>query len=134
MVLDTIVRFRSPQFPSHNSNVEGPNFENGVYGKRLAEYFCGRLPSYGFQVADCFAEDWGWMVELKHDRKFPFFVGCGHAEGQDDNYLCFIEPSKPVIRRWFKKMDVRDDILALKNALAKILENDPQIHSIEWSE
>jgi hypothetical protein len=132
--MENLVRFRSSQFPSYKTEVEGPNFENGVYGKRIAEYLCGKLPLYGFQVADCFAEDWGWMVCIKHDRKYPLFIGCGHSQESEDSFLCFIEPNRPVIRKWFRKIDVREDVSTLKDALIKILKSDPLIHTVEWSE
>lgn len=130
--MEKLIRFRSNQFPSHNTDVEGPNFENGVYGKRLADYLSDRLISHGYQIADCFAEDWGWMVCIEHDRKYPLFVGCGHSEEFEDGFLCFVEPNKPEIRRWFRKIDVREDVSKLQGALKAILENDPLIYSVEF--
>ncbi len=132
--MKTHVTFRSNLFPSYGSDVEGPNFENGVYGKRLADFLSEKLPSQGFHIADCFAEDWGWLVAIKHDQKFPLFIGCGHSEESDDCYVCFIEPNKPVIRRWFKRIEVGDSVSNLASSLNKILEADPLIHSIEWNE
>lgn len=130
--MKTLVSFKSNQFPSFGSEVEGSNFDNGVYGKRLADYLCEKLAKQGFQITDCFAEDWGWMVAIKHDRKFPLFIGCGHSDDADDSYLCFVEPDGPVIRNSFKTIDVRDTVTDLKTALKKIIEADPLIHSIEW--
>ncbi len=132
--MKTRVLFKSKQFPSFGSEVEGPNFDSGVYGKRLADYLCEKLTRHGFQIADSFAEDWGWMVEIKHDRSFPLFIGCGHSQESDESYLCFVEPDKPVIRKWFRKIDVGDTVMGLASALGKILEADPLIYSVEWED
>ena len=132
LLMQTKVKFRSDQFASYVSDVEGPNFENGVFGKRLAEYLSEKLQNHGFEVADCFAEDWGWEVDIKHDRNFPLFIGCGHSEEFDNAFLCFIEPDRPMIRRWFRKIDVQDVVLSLCGALKLILESDGEIYDIDW--
>ena len=130
--MQTQVTFKSDAFPSFNSDIEGPNFEAGVFGKRLADNIAGKLPDFGFEVATSYAEDWGWAVEIRHDGKFPLFVGCSHVEDTKDGFQCFIEPSKPYIRRWFKKIDVRETVTSLSAAIKAILETDPRIHSVEW--
>ena len=76
-------------------------------------------------------EDWGWMVELENEE-FPLWIGCGHQQGEDDELLCFIEPDKPFIRRWFKKTDTRAKVNRVADALMKVLESEADIHDIRW--
>ena len=67
-------------------------------------------------------EDWGWMVELVNEE-FPLWIGCGHQDGTNDEFLCFIEPSKPVIRKGFKDIDTTVQVGRVSDALAKIIWN-----------
>jgi hypothetical protein len=127
----TQVEFRSNKFPSYETDIEGVNVSAGVFGKRLADYLAEKLPAHGVVVGVTAAEDWGWMVEIKHDGDFPLMIGCASTE-DEGAFRCFIEPSKPVIRRWFKKIDARPAIEAVSSALQEILRADPDISDVEW--
>ena len=78
------------------------------------------------------AEDWGWMVELENEE-FPLWIGYGHQNGEPDELLCFIEPPKPFIRRWFKKLDTRAKVSHTADALKKVLGSDSDICDIKRS-
>lgn len=128
--MKTQVEFRSDKFPPYDGEQEEMN--PGLWGKRLAEYLQKNLPHYGVQVMGIGAEDWGWMVELEN-REFPLWIGCGHQSGDNDAFLCFIEPSKPLIRKWFKKIDTTVQVGRVSEALKKVLQSDPDIRNIEWT-
>ena len=125
----TQVEFQSSKFPSYGTAEEGVNEEAGVYGKRLAEYLRDQLTAKGIGVRTIFPEDWGWMVEIEHDGNFPLWIGCNSI---DDGFLCFIEPSKPVIRKGLKKIDVRESVENLADALYSILQADEGITEVRW--
>src|SRR5215467_1066330 len=72
-------------------------------GKRLAEFLSGELPRHGFAVTGMNPEDWGWRIDLEH-RDFPLWVGCGGYPEYQNGFLCFIEPSRPFVRRFFRKL------------------------------
>lgn len=91
------------------------------------------LIKHGFKVTGLIPEDWGWMVELENEE-FPLWVGCGHQNGDDDEFLCFIEPSKPFVRKWLKKIDTTSQVEKLSEALEGILEAAPEIRDIRWME
>jgi hypothetical protein len=129
-LMKTQVEFRSDQFPPYDGEEEQIN--PGLWGKRLAEFLQERLPKHGLKVTGIVAEDWGWMVELE-DEGFPLWVGCGHQRGDSDEFLCFIEPSKPFIRKWFRKIDTSEQVGRVSNAMRKILESNPEIRSINWT-
>jgi hypothetical protein len=127
--LKTQVEFRSDKFPPYDGEEEEIN--PGLWGKRLAEYLQENLPLHGVKVTGIGSEDWGWMVELENDE-FPLWIGCGHQSGDNDEFLCFIEPSKSLIRRWFKKIDTSVKVGHVSEALKKVFESDPDIRNIKW--
>jgi len=128
--MKTQVEFKSDKFPPYDGEEEEIN--PGLWGKRLAEYLQDNLPSHGINVTCIGPEDWGWMVELEN-KEFPLWIGCGHQYGGKSEFLCFIEPSQPFIRKWFKKIDTKESVNRVVNALANVLESDSDIRDIKWS-
>lgn len=127
----THLEFRSDQFPGYGSEVEGVNYHS-IWGKRLAEYLAARLRERGLPVEEPFAEDWGWLVPIRNDA-FPLFVGCAsYGESGEDGFACFIEPSRPELRRWLKKIDTRETVERVAEALEAILTSDPGIRGFRW--
>ena len=98
----TQLQFRSQAFPPLPGEDEQIN--PGRFGRRLADYLAQALPERGFPVRGVGAVDWGWMVELQHDA-FPLWIGCGNVDGEHDELLCCIEPARPTVRRWFRRVD-----------------------------
>ncbi|GAB5389943.1 MAG: hypothetical protein Alpg2KO_29110 [Alphaproteobacteria bacterium] len=133
--MQTVYLIQSDAFPSFNCEVEGVNHDCGdhsVFGKRLAEWLHDGLTAKGWDITDCFAEDWGWTVELKHPGRFPFFVGCSNVDaGPDDPpgqyFRIFTEPETPQFRRWFRKHDISDQLGRLTRDLSAMIEADPRI-------
>ena len=129
--MKTHVEFRSTLFPPYPN--EEDEINPGRWGKRLAEFIHAGLMDRGFAVIEPGAEDWGWMVEIRNDA-FPLFIGCGNIDGEDDEYLCFIEPSTPFVRRFlFKKISTEAEVTRLQAALDSILSSEPMIKEIRWS-
>ena len=128
--MKTQVEFRSDIFPPYDGEEEEIN--PGLWGKRLAEYLQENLPHHGINVTAIGAEDWGWMVELENDE-FPLWIGCGHQNGDNDEFLCFIEPSKPFVRKLFKKIPTTAKVGRVSEALKKVLESNPNIRKIKWT-
>jgi hypothetical protein len=127
--MKTQVEFRSNKFPPYEGEEEEIN--PGLWGKRLAEYLKAKLEGAGIQTDGIVTEDWGCMVGVKNER-FPLAIGCGHQDGEDNEFLCFIEPSKPVVRKWFKKIDTTQEVRRLSEALQTILASDPDIRDVRW--
>lgn len=132
-MLRTQLQFRSPAFPPLPDEAEQIN--PGRHGRRLADYLAEALPARGFAVRTITAEDWGWMVELQHEA-FPLWIGCGNidGEGDDDDFLCFIEPARPTVWRWFRRIDTRATVARLADALEAALRAHPGVRAIEWVE
>jgi len=125
----THVEFRSDKFPPYVGEEDQVN--PNIWGKRLAEYLEITLRKQGIETEEIYSEDWGWSVPIKNDE-FTMWIGCGHYQEYENGYLCFVEPSKPTIRKWFKKIDIRDRIENVTNALNSILTSDPEIHGVRW--
>jgi hypothetical protein len=129
--MKTQVTFRSNKFPPYESEEEQIN--PGLWGKRLAEYLVHKLTAVGIQTKEIIAEDWGWYIPVKNEG-FTLAICCGHQNGDDDEFLCFTEPSTPIIKKLFKKIDGSAQLGRLVGALEKILSSDPEIKDVTWTE
>jgi hypothetical protein len=123
------MEFRSDRFPPYEGEEEKVN--PGLWGQRLAEFLRDRLRAEGFQTKEPFAEDWGWIVPIAN-REFGLWIGCGHYQAYPDGYLCFIEPHRPFIRRFFKRIDTREIIAALQQSMDRVLTEDSGIRAKRW--
>ncbi len=123
----THVEFRSELFPA----IEGEDeiINPGIWGKRLAEFLRDGLVARGFVILGPFSEDWGWCLRIL-DKPFPMWIGCGNYG--DGGFLCFIEPAKPRIWRFFRRIDTRGEIQALRDAMDDILSESKGIRDKLW--
>lgn len=129
--MKTSVEFRSNKFPPYEGEEEQIN--PGLWGKRLAEYLSQKLAEKGIETERMVAEDWGWYVQLRNEG-FTLAICCGHQEGDDDQFLCFTDPSTPIVKKLFKKIDATPQLTRLTEALQQILASDPDVKEIVWTE
>ena len=129
--MKTVVTFRSAKFPPYEGEEEQIN--PGLWGKRLAEYLVARLAEQGIETEPLVAEDWGWYVPLKNEG-FRLALCCGHQDGDDDEFLCFTEPSRPVVKKFFKQIDATPQLSRVTTVLQQIQARDPDIREVVWSE
>ena len=129
--MKTFVEFRSNKFPPYEGEEEQIN--PGLWGKRLAEYFVHKLAEKGIETERIVAEDWGWYVQLKN-QGFRLAVCCGHQNGDDDEFLCFTDPSTPIVKKLFTKIDITEQLTRLTEAMQQILASDPDIREVVWKE
>jgi hypothetical protein len=125
----THIEFRSDKFPAYEGEEEEIN--PGLWGRRLAEYLRQKLHEQGIETGEIFSEDWGYVVPLEQVA-FRMWLGCGHYQEYPDGYLVFIEPSKPMVRNWFKKIDTTEQVGKVADALDRILTSDPEIQAVRW--
>jgi hypothetical protein len=131
MSMKTQVEFKSSKFPPYEGEEEEIN--PGLWGKRLAEYLVLKLADSGVETEDIIAEDWGYYVPVRNEG-FELALCCGHQDGEEDEFLCFTEPSKPIVKKLFKKVDATAQLTMLIEVLEKILSSDPDIREVVWSE
>lgn len=127
--MKTHVEFRSDRFPPYPGEDEEVN--PGIWGKRLALFLAMGLKKYGIQTDDVSAEDWGWMVPIENDA-FPLWIGSANYEEYPDGFLCFVEPSKPFVRRLFRKISTEAQVSAVTTALHSLLSSEPSIRDVRW--
>lgn len=129
--MKTQVAFRSSKFPPYPGEEEQIN--PGLWGKRLAEYLVQKLGAKGIETEEMVAEDWGWYIPVRNEG-VRLALCCGHQDGDDDEFLCFTDPSTPIVKRFFKKIDATPQLTRLIEALEQILASDPDIRQIVWTE
>ena len=129
--MKTQVEFRSAKFPPYEGEEEQIN--PGLWGKRLAEYLVQKLYERGIATDEIIPEDWGWYVPLRNEG-FRLAICCGHQNGDDDEFLCFTDPSTPIVKKFFKKIDATAQLTRLSETLQQILASDPEIRDVVWTE
>ena len=140
--MKTHLEFRSDAFPAQPGEEELVN--PGRWGRLLADYLSAELRARGFAGRGPFAEDWGWLIPLENDG-FALWIGCGNiergeafgvesddAEDPADQFLCFIEPSEPFVRRMFRKIDTTARVAELASALEAALRAHPRVRQLRW--
>ena len=116
-----ILEFRSPTFARCKKDEELVNGDT-LYGYAATKYILDRLPEYGFKPVDLFAEDWGWMCVIDNEE-FELAFGCqADDEGNVGDIILNVIPLKPVVRKWFKKIDARPQTTKLAQAIFDIIE------------
>ena len=103
----------------------------GRYGLRLAEYLQEQLPTRGVQTGEPGAEDWGYLLPIVNER-FPIDLAIGNYEEYEDGFLCFLKPSEPRIRRWFRSIDTTADLERVAEAINQVLTGEPGIYGVRW--
>jgi hypothetical protein len=127
--MQTHLEFRSTDFPAYPD--EEGEINPGRFGKRLAEFLLRELPGTGFEITNVSAEDWGWRIDLQHDA-VPLWIGCGNYEEHEDGFLCFIEPSKPYVRRRFRRISTTGSVDRLATSLDNILRGSGKAQQLRW--
>jgi len=105
--METHVEFRSDKFPPFEGEEKLVNPD--LWGKRLADFLREGLRKQGFETDEPIAEDWGWVVPVVN-KSFRLWIGCGHYQEYEDGFLCFIEPHKPFVWRFFKRVNARERV------------------------
>jgi hypothetical protein len=125
----THLEFSSTAFPAYPG--EDKEINLGIFGKRLAEFLFEGLRKKGFKVLGIGAEDWGWMVEIEN-QEFPLWIGGANYDGTENEFQCFIEPSKPFVRKWFSKIETGPTVDKLAAALEAVLLQSGRVSGFRW--
>ena len=109
----------------------------GLFALELADFVEKSLRRHGYEVKSRCQEDWGHWLEIDHPGKYTLAVCCTSYEEMENglhHQRVFVRPDMPVIRRWFKKIDVREDVEKLSSAIRSSLADDPDISNLELQE
>lgn len=61
-------------------------------------------------------------------RALCIWIRCYFQKDFDDGLLCFVNPSKPQLRRWFRRISTEETVERLASALEDILSEHPKVH------
>ncbi len=121
----TNLEFRSSELCDPDSDCENP------IGECVANFLKNELPKHGFTVSRMILEDWGWLVRIENPS-FPLWVGCGFYGEWDDGLLLFIQPNRPYVRRWFRRISVVETIERLATALEQVICQSGKARDVRW--
>lgn len=126
--MKTQFEFKSPSFPPVSG--EEVQINPGRFGKRLADFLADELAKRGCKVGTPFPEDWGWQLDIANES-FPLWIGCGNVDGTEDEFLCFIEPSKPFVRKWLTKIPTTDVVNRLSATVEAVLRESGRVTDLQ---
>ncbi len=115
--MKTRVEFRARRFPPSDG--------------ALATHLRDRLRAAGVEVGEIVEEDWGWVLPVSNEA-FPLWIGCGPRDDVPGGFLCFLEPSRPRIRRWLRTIDTSGPVARLAETLDRVLAEDPGTEDVRW--
>ena len=104
-----------------------------MYGKALSLHLKEQLEAHGYTIKMQCAEDWGWYTEIENPR-FRLSIGCGTHDWESREFVCFVDPSKPTVRKLFKKVSTVETVEKLVYALQEILGGDDRIEDLKLTE
>jgi len=126
----THVEFDSTFFKPVPGEEEETN--EGIFGKALAGFLVTEFRGKGY-TTDVNPEDWGWMVDLipaGEDLGFSLWAGCSSLE--ENQWLVQIHPDKPVVRRWFKKIDVQSPVARVAELVEQFVVEKAAATNLRW--
>ena len=123
----THLEFHAPMFeePEGVGNTYNPD----IQGAKLAEFLSQEFKALGYS-GEIIEEDWGWMIDLANDGLHTW-LGCA-AYGSSVDWLVFIEPSKPFVRRWFRKIDAQPAVARIADQLETVLTTKGSATGLTW--
>jgi hypothetical protein len=92
-----------------------------------------KLAEHDIAAGPIIAEDWGYYIPIANEG-FKLALCCGHQNGDDDEFLCFTDPSTPRVKKFFKTIDATQALTRLTQAMERILSSDPDIRNVAWTE
>jgi hypothetical protein len=108
------ITIRSKLFPTYPK--EEDEINPGRFGKRLAEHIKLILSENGITVSSIYPTDSSY--ELRIDQfPFPVYIQAGNMDGEDEEFLIFIEPNKKFVRKFFRKIPTEDIINEIFNLI-----------------
>ncbi len=127
--MKTHVEFKAKKFTSND--IETGEVNPDIWCKRLAEFLQKNLKKHGIKTDAPYSTAWGWRIPVVNEQ-FPISIICEIYEEYDDGFLVYLDPNKPFIRKWFKKIDTTADLGRVAEAIDEILHNDNTTKDIHW--
>jgi len=130
--MKVLVEFKSSAFPAREDEEEEIN--PGRFGMALAEFLAKEVSKKGFKADVGGYEDWGVQVYVENEE-FPVWIGCGNVDNSENEFIVFVEPNKPEIKKGFFKKKIincRPIIEKLTHSIDEILNAHDAVSEINW--
>ncbi|WP_232204233.1 hypothetical protein [Roseobacter sp. CCS2] len=115
--------------PSELDETSDDYINPGVFALDFADFLVEGLKAEGVKIKFRCQEDWGHWMEVDHDGGFTLAIGCSNIEGEMAHRFS-LEPRKPYIRKFFKKLHVEPQVEQLKETILLILRNSGKAENI----
>jgi hypothetical protein len=102
------------------------------HGQELARWIAAEFPSWGEELGEVMAEDWGWRMPVR-DPAFHLWLGCGIRDGATTEWLVFAASEPGVLRRLFRRGDPRPRLEQLTAKLQDLASSAPWVRRV-WLE
>lgn len=130
-LLKTHVDVRSDNFPLTSAELE--KWEGQIGGELLAKFLSEQFGYYDLPIAGYHDEDWGYYLSFVNENYKHIFIGCNRYEQNDNVFLIFINPAKPIIKKgFFKKIDISTQLNHVSKVLEGILSDSTFFYNIRW--
>ena len=133
MIQNSCLKIETKKFPILQGEEEEIVNDN-MYGKALCQYLESNLSNTSIEVKGYFAEDWGWLIDVKVKN---FTMGlCVYsdpdANGDPEKYGIMPSIHSEKVWSWskFKKVDVSKNVLEIIEVIESIFSNDKEISSV----
>jgi len=73
----------------------------------------------------------GFDLGYNQNRR-PLWIGCARSDNSENDFQCFIEPSKPFVRKWFSKIEAGPIEKKLAAALEAVLLQSGKVSQLGW--
>ena len=104
----------------------------GCYGAELAYWLCAELVKKGVVTSYPNYEDWGWFIEYITEAGDEYWLCCGNVHGVDNQWRCFLDAKGKGL--FGGRKAPLENAKPLLDALVEILESEPSVSNIQWSE
>jgi hypothetical protein len=115
------IHARSSRFAIEPGEDEETN--PGIFGRAFAQWLATQLPTLGWRVKGCIAEDFGRLVEIE-DSKFRLFVACANGHDGEDSWQAFTFAEGGGFLGMFAKSDKQRLADRLLDDVERVLRND----------
>lgn len=130
-LLKMYVDCRSDHFPLTKTELE--KWDGQIGGELLAKYLSEQFTNYQLAVSGVHDEDWGYYISFSDEDYENIFIGCNRYEQDDNLFLIFINPSKPIIKKgFFKSVDISKQLNHVSEILEKILSDKAIFFNVRW--
>ncbi len=125
-----LLEFTSDAFPVVPD--EDAETNPGVYGLSLSRWLEHQLTTAGWETGESFPEEYGWGVEVKHDRH-RLYVGCFNANEAADRWQVFAFVDTGVFGAVVDDSGRQHALNAVFEAVQQILSAAPEVRDLQIS-